>query len=66
MGKGSESESESESGSGNMFYIILCCHRVWNPNPSPNLNLSLAVEMSDDVYSKTLQKTDISRNRKLK
>ena len=29
-----------------MFCIILCSHRVWNPNPSLNLNLSPAVEIS--------------------
>ena len=32
--------------SGNVFCIILCSYRVWNPNPSPNLNPSPAVEMS--------------------
>ena len=31
-----------------MFCIILCSHRVCNPNPSPNLKPSPAVEMSHD------------------
>ena len=34
--------------SGNMFCMILCSHRAWNPNPSPNLNPSPAVEMSPE------------------
>ena len=29
-----------------MFCIILCSHRVWNPNPSLNLNSSPAGEIS--------------------
>ena len=32
--------------SGNMFCIILCSHRIWNPSLSPNLNPSLAVEIT--------------------
>ena len=32
--------------SGNMFCIILCSHRVWNPSPSLNLNPSPAVKLS--------------------
>ena len=35
--------------SGNMFCIILCSHRVWNPNRSPNLNA--VVEMSHDALN---------------
>ena len=35
--------------SGNMFCMILCSHRVWNPNPSPNLNPSPAVEMNNKI-----------------
>ena len=34
----------------NMFCIILCSRRVWNPSPGPNLNPSPAVETSHNAY----------------
>ena len=40
--------------SGNMFCIILCSHRVWNPSLSPNLNPSPAVEITDYTTTEEL------------
>ena len=45
--------------SGNMFCIILCSHKVWNPSLSPNLNPSPAVEITD--YTTTEELSSRSR-----
>ena len=49
--------------SGNIFCIILCSHRYWNPSPSPNLNPSPAVEISHyNVHPVTISRLGLHRN----